>query len=123
MATRFDQFLDGLEHDLRNPLNTLGMTLALLGRGNPSPETVARGERAVERMTEMGDQLVTFLRATIGSGLPLHPEGAKLDDVVRSVVNELPQVKFEPSGDGQGRWDVELVQRAVKELVNNALDH
>lgn len=124
MATRFDQFLDGVEHDLRNPLNTLGMTIALLGRGNPSPETVTRGERAVDRMTEMGDQLVAFLRVTIGSGLPVHVEGARLDDVVQSVLNDLPRVvAFEASGDGQGRWDLELVQRALKELVNNAIDH
>jgi signal transduction histidine kinase len=123
MATRFDQFLDGVEHDLRNPLNTLGMTIALLGRGNPSPDTVSRGERAVDRMTEMGDQLVAFLRITLGSGLPLRLEGARLDDLVRSVVNEQPRVRFDESAEGQGRWDVELVQRAVKELVSNAIDH
>jgi signal transduction histidine kinase len=120
---RNDRFLDGVEHDLRNPLNTLGMTIALLGRGNPSPETVARGERAIERLAAMGDQLVAFGRIVMGSGLELRPEGARLDDVVRSVIPGDARVRFTPSDDGQGRWDIELVQRAIRELLNNAIDH
>lgn len=120
---RNDRFLDGIEHDLRNPLNTLGMTLALLQRGNPSPDTVARGERAIERITEMDEQLVSFGRIVLGTGLKLRPDAARLDDVVQSVLPRDARISFQPSGDGQGRWDLELVQRAVRELLHNAIDH
>ena len=84
---------------------------------------VARGDRAIERLTAMGEQLVWFGRIVLGSGLEVRPEGAKLDDVVRSVLANDDRIRFSPSGDGQGRWDIELVQRAVRELVHNAIDH
>src|SRR5262249_54048588 len=106
-----------------NPLNTLGMTIALLGRGNASQDTVARGERAIERISEMNEQLVTFGRIVLGTGLKLRLDGARIDDLVRSVLPQEERITFAPSGAGQGRWDVEQVQRAVRELLHNAIDH
>jgi len=124
---RYDRFLDGIEHDVRNPLNTLGMALSLLGRGKPSPETVDRGARAIERVTAMTEQWIAFGRVVHGTGLPLRPEGARIDDLIRSVLPaealEGQTVQLAPCGDGAGRWDVELVRRALRELLHNAVDH
>src|SRR5262249_8852137 len=66
-------FLATLGHDLRNPLNTIVVSLAHLQ--NPLPEDLRdvpkRMMTSANRMARMIERLLEFTRARIGSGMPV----------------------------------------------------
>jgi signal transduction histidine kinase len=113
---------DAFAHDLRNPLNTIGMTLALLQR-KPSADGAARALRALDRLKRMNDQLVAFSRLHDG-GLALKPRAGTLDELVARAVAQAgsPSVRVE-GGSIAGTWDGDLLALALAELLRNGVEH
>ena len=126
-----EQFVAILGHDLRNPLSSLSMGLALLKRSPPAayPATLARMARSTSRMQRMVDQLLDLARARLGGGLTVEPTPVDLGEVARQVTDELVAahpdraVVLDASGDLAGKWDPDRLAQVVSNLVGNAIDH
>lgn len=126
-----ERFVAILGHDLRNPLSSLSMGLALLKRSPPSayPATLARMTASAGRMQRMVDQLLDLARARLGGGLSVEPTPVDLRAVVRHVTDELvaahpdSAVVLDARGDLAGNWDPDRLAQVVSNLVGNAIDH
>lgn len=85
--TRRDELYSLVLHDLRNPLNTIGMSCALLSDDleGPQKETVARIKRSVDRMEKLMRDVSELIRLEHGDVkvelLPL-----RVSDLVRQAI-------------------------------------
>src|SRR4051794_18683636 len=123
MSTDVVAFYDAVAHDLRNPLNTLSMTLALLKRSDTG-ELTARAGRAMDRLQRMHDQLVGLSRLR-GEGLVVRKHVLTLDEVCRRALTEVGAtgLAIESPGNVTVAGDADLLVRAVSELVRNVVEH
>jgi PAS domain S-box-containing protein len=101
-----EQFVAILGHDLRQPLNALGMGLSLLAPP-PTAGAAERGiaqrmERALERMKDMIGILVDAARTLHGPGIPVVRERVELGALVEAAIAEAslawPEARFERVG-------------------------
>jgi two-component system, OmpR family, sensor kinase len=127
-----ESFLGTAAHDLRTPLATLG---ALLDTARHDPAAVDRAARLVARSGDTVEDLL--LRARLASGtLPVTPRPTRLDQVVEAVLADLTGTDGEVTEldvDGHritlhavpvvAQIDGALVERAVANLIHNALRH
>ena len=131
-----ESFLGTAAHDLRTPLATLG---ALLDTARHDPAAVDRAARLVARSGGTVEDLL--LRARLASGtLLVSPRPTRLDQVVEAVLADLTGTDPEITGDTAemdvdghhitlhtspvvAKIDAPLVERAVANLVHNALRH
>ncbi|WP_157240523.1 sensor histidine kinase [Catenuloplanes japonicus] len=133
-----ESFLGTAAHDLRTPLATLG---ALLDTARHDPAAIARAARLVARSGDTVEDLL--LRARLASGtLAVTPRPTRLDQVAEAVLTDLTGTDPEVTEDGDGvvvrldghvialhaspviaRIDAALVERAIANLVHNALRH
>ena len=85
-----EQFIAVLGHDLRNPLQTLKMGAAVLGK---APERAGAMlplmQKSIGRMSELIDNLMDFARGRLGSGLVLRRTEEDLAGELRQVVDEM----------------------------------
>jgi PAS domain S-box-containing protein len=126
-------FIGALGHDLRNPLNAIGMAAALLlRRGDGSAEAMKAGNRIlsnVDTMTRMVGQLLDFARARHGNGIPIERAAMSLHDVCREVIanaevhGHAHRIRLETAGSGLGLWDHDRLMQVVDNLLFNALQH
>jgi signal transduction histidine kinase len=128
-----DLFLAILGHDLRNPLNSIAMSAALLGRtGEPGGEAtgvasqIARNASVMARM--IGD-LLDYTRTRLGVGMPVSPTSVDLGDLCRDLFNEFRtahptrEMTFACEGDVTGHWDADRLRQADSNLMGNAVQH
>lgn len=98
-ADELDQFAGRVAHDIRGPLSTVRLALQWSTRaGQEKDERIVRGERSLERVLRMLEDLLTFARAGA------HPEpGAHTDlaDVLDSLADELSMLSLEKEVDLQ----------------------
>jgi len=128
-----DQIVAIVGHDLRNPLGAVVMSAALLqkkgGLSGWQAKTVDRVRASSARMGRIIDDLLTYTRTRLGTGIPIAPRPADVRDVTRKVVEELaaahPGVLVEVSAEGNsvGEWDPDRLEQVVSNLVSNAIDH
>ncbi len=128
-----DLFLGAVGHDLRNPLNTIGMAAQLLGTSSCSEVSrvkhAGRIERAVVRMNRMIEDILDLTRGQFTGGIPVTLQPTDLGDVCRQVISEFlvstpgREVSLEVTGDVAGRWDAGRLARVVSNLVGNAIQH
>jgi protein-histidine pros-kinase len=127
-----DTFVAVLGHDLRNPLGTIKMTLALVhqrGLRAESAPKIDRALRAADRMERMIAQILDFARARLGGGIPIERREIHLADVVAHVVGEAQTrhpdrtIEVEVAGNTAGCWDHDRLAQVVSNLVDNALTH
>jgi len=126
--------LHDVSHELRSPLARLQ---AAIGLARQSPQklesSLARIESEIERLNELVGQLLTLSRlgATVGGELLERPEPIDLVDLVGAVTADADfeaqasgrSVVFEGRGEVPARVRVELVHRAVENVVRNAIRH
>jgi len=127
-----EQFVAVLGHDLRNPLNSVGVTAELLVR-RAEPELAAMGRRlraTVRRMAGLIDDVMDFTRSRLGSGIGIVPAATEdLAEALHSVVAELrdshPQRQLEVRLALAGRvvCDRGRLQQLLSNLLGNALMH
>lgn len=119
---RQEQFLAEASHELRTPLTTLRL-LAEEGARSPTPEILADIASVTDRMGRLVSSLLTRARAQAGT-LPIERIPLRLDQLVESVIENLGDplvtLRAEPT---IVRGDPDLLEQAVRNLVENALRH
>ena len=124
-----DLFIGMLGHDLRNPLNAVGMGARLLSSAVPESQrrTVGRIQNSVTRMDRMIAQVLDFTRARAGGGIPLSRAPTDLETICTQVVDELAtgnpgrSIQVSRAGDARGQWDADRLAQTFSNLVANAL--
>ncbi|MCG6924094.1 MAG: HAMP domain-containing histidine kinase [Acidobacteria bacterium] len=141
MAQRLQTLMDAqrsllhdVSHELRSPLARLQ---AVIGLARQSPQklesSLERIESEAERLDELVGQLLTLSRlgATVGDKLLERPEQVDLVDVVGAIAADADfearangrRVDFPGEGELPARVRVELIHRAVENVVRNAVRH
>jgi two-component system OmpR family sensor kinase len=124
--------LHDVSHELRSPLARLQ---AAIGLARQSPQqlegSLDRIEREAERLDELVGQLLTLsrLEASTGSGPLERLEPVDLVDLVASIAADAAfeaeandrRVVFRSEGETTAEVRVELLQRAIENVVRNAV--
>ena len=128
-----DLFLAILSHDLRNPLNTIAMSAALLARqrepAGESTETASQISTSASLMGRMISDLLDYTRTRLGAGMPVSPQPIDMGKLCREIHDEyrsgFPEriIRIECEGDLTGNWDPDRMRQAVSNLLGNALQH
>jgi signal transduction histidine kinase len=128
-----DFILGVVGHDLRNPLGAIHLSAALLHRRAAlegwQARVVERMRSSTSRMSRIIDDLLTYTRTRLGGGIPVRMRPARLDEIVRKVIDELSSVnpqralQVDVEGDPSGQWDPDRLEQVVSNLVSNAVDH
>jgi signal transduction histidine kinase len=127
-----DLFLAILSHDLRNPLNSIGMSAQGMlnapgADGEPSP--AAQIFTNVSMMGRMIGDLLDYTRTRLGAGMPVTPVPTDLRSLCRELCSEYLSahphraLNFESHGDTQGTWDPDRLRQAISNLLGNAFQH
>ena len=88
-ATELDAFAGRIAHDIRGPLGVIALSFDLAGRaceGTLGSTAIARGQRAVVRVTRLIDGLLEYARA---GAQPETEHHADVHEVVTDVVDQL----------------------------------
>jgi signal transduction histidine kinase len=128
-----DQLIGIVSHDLRNPLNTISLTAAVMARrgklGPQEAQLVQRIQNSTERAARLIGDLLDFTQARLRGRIPVHPRQVDVHELLRGVLVELETAhpgRIEHSlaaGDPQGEWDPDRLSQVVENLVTNALKY
>jgi PAS domain S-box-containing protein len=128
-----DKLMGIVGHDLRNPLQAIATSSALLLRAEPltasQQKKVTRILTSVQRMDHLIRDLLDFARVQESGTMPIQRQRASLEEACRGVVDELlaahpgRTIHFEVRGDVTGEWDLNRVTQLVGNLASNALKH
>lgn len=128
-----DIFLGVLGHDLRDPLNSIGIGAQLLAQaGDQDSRSAKLGTQmhtTVLRMNKMLDNLLNFTQCRIGGGLQIAASNADLAKISGDVVAEFllsnPNRIIHNHADENciGNWDAGRVSQAYQNLISNALQY
>ncbi|MEJ7600373.1 MAG: PAS domain-containing sensor histidine kinase [Kofleriaceae bacterium] len=131
--SEYEQRLLGIvSHDLRNPLNTIALGVAILGDREAPPadrKIIARVSGAAARAVRLINDLLDFAKARSGSTIPINPRPTNLREIVEQIVDEFdtvaPQriIRVGHGGVEDGRWDADRIAQVLSNLVGNALQH
>jgi signal transduction histidine kinase len=126
-------FLAILSHDLRNPLNSIAMSAALLPKiGEPAPEAIGVASQIAtnaEVMARMISDLLDYTRTRLGAGMPVSPFPMDLEILCRELFKEFRsahpnrEIRFQSEGELNGDWDADRLRQAVSNLMGNAIQH
>ena len=121
-------FVGVLGHDIRNPLNTIRLSMELLVRSGQLSEQAAKpvvnSAKRIERFVEL---MVDFSRAQAAGTMPLSPKPGDLALQFRNIVEETqarhPAVplKIIAAGDFAGDWDEGRMGQLLSNLLENAI--
>jgi len=122
-----------LAHDLRGPLQAILMTgEALAWKIQNRPDVVPMIDRiknGANRMRELVDDFLTFVRPTLGGEIPIEREELDLVDVCRHICAEVSatlhtnRVHLQSAGNTRGRWDRARIEQVLSNLLRNAVEH
>lgn len=122
--------LGTLGHDLRNPLNTINVSVHTLKRhaADADQKVLARISNSTARMSRMIDQLLDFTQSRLGGGIPIQPHNADLATICRTIADEFEalhprRVRLSTDGDLKGRWDSDRLAEVLSNLVSNAFKY
>lgn len=133
VETSRDMFLAVLGHDLRGPLQGIGMSAMLLARPGLDDATrqqaAARLNRASSEMAGLITDLLEYTRTRLGAGMPMElgacDLGAVCEDALESVRTGAPEQRFVQtlSGDLHLNADATRLRQALSNLLSNAVQH
>jgi PAS domain S-box-containing protein len=125
-----EMFVGMLGHDLRNPLNAVGMTARLLQRkGNGDPKALGRIVASVDRMSNMVAQLLDLTRSRLAGGIEIERKPLQLGAIITETLDELRLVHpdraihWKLHGDDRALGDQVRLAQVVSNLVGNAVEH
>ncbi len=131
-VTRLNEFSGDLAHEMRTPISImLGRTQVALSKPRDADalrEALASNVEELERMTRLVADML-FLTQADQDTHSLEREALKLDDEARLVADFLTDVAEERElrinvlGSAQIRGNRTLVQRAITNLLSNAIRH
>lgn len=123
-------FLGVLGHDLRVPLNAIGLTTELMRMQKSAPPAqTALLLRGVRRATTLLDSLLEYSRSGLGVGMVLHRARIDLAEACADEIDLLraahpgSEIRFAAQGDSMGSFDESRVREALANLVSNAIKH
>jgi PAS domain S-box-containing protein len=130
----FDQQLIGIvSHDLRNPLNAIGIATALLlKRGQLDEQQVRIVRRIISssgRAVRLIGDFLDFTQARMMGRIPVSRRPANIREIARQVFDEVlltqPSRKgtFTHDGEETGIWDPDRIAQVIGNLVGNAFQH
>ncbi len=136
-TSRVDQsrrmFLAILGHDLRSPLNCIGMAAQLISRTLNNDPGAAKAlsiiETNMEAITRLIRDLIDFASTGMGSKMPLTRGPVDLKELCREVFEGLRlaypqrQLRFHPDDAPRGDWDAARLRQVVSNLMCNAIQH
>lgn len=128
----FAELLVGIvSHDLRNPLQAISMSTALLERRGDLPaeslRAVARIKSSSQRAVRLIRDLLDFTQARAGGGIPVHPEPVDLVALTQAAVDEMTlahpgcDIVLQSAGPLAAEIDADRVTQVVSNLLSNAL--
>lgn len=122
--------LGTLGHDLRNPLNTINVSVHTLKLHAPDADqkVLARISNSTARMSRMIDQLLDFTQSRLGGGIPIQPHNVDLAAICRTIADEFEalhpgRVRFSTEGDLKGWWDGDRLAQVLSNLLSNAFKY
>jgi signal transduction histidine kinase len=128
-----DQFIAILGHDLRNPLQSMLVTSAVIERKSTDADIrdmAARITKSGRRMTALISDILDFAQGTLGGGIGVNiDEGINIKSALSDVVKELQsshahrQVIVDIQTPHPVRCDIDRLQQLASNLVGNALTH
>lgn len=125
-----EQMMGMVSHDLRNPLSSIKMGIALLGNGDLAPSqqrALARISRSADRATHLISDLLDFTQARLGQGLALAREETDLHVLVADTMEELAVIyparalSHQRIGTGRCVADPDRLAQLIGNLVSNAM--
>jgi signal transduction histidine kinase len=129
-----EQFIAILGHDLRNPLQAIYATSALMERKLEAGSALAgmadRIKTNARRMSSLINDVLDFARGRLGGGIGLDVD--EVEDVnpgLQAVVKELQdgrparEIVADIHATRKVRCDLGRVQQVASNLISNALDH
>ena len=130
----FEQYLIGIvSHDLRNPLGNILLGISALLRGEEltdrQTKNIVRIHNAAERANTMIRDLLDFTQARLGGGLRVQRRGVDLQEVFRSVIEEVEathasrEVQTSLEGELRGEFDPDRLGQLMQNLLSNALTY
>ena len=136
-TTRVDQsrdmFMAILSHDLRNPLNSIGMSASLLQLISDSvPEAmgaISQISTNVTVMARMISDLLDYTRTRLGAGMPVNPVTMDLGLICSELIAEYQsahparEIRMDIQRPCSGCWDPDRIRQSVSNLLGNALQH
>jgi signal transduction histidine kinase len=128
-----DIFLAILGHDLRAPLQAVGMSAEMLARRTDMDDKaryyVAQIRNSTRHMGSMVADLLEFVKSRLGSGLPVDRKRMDLASACQDAIDEacagLPDCSpvLQIEGDTHGSWDSGRIGQLLQNLIGNALQH
>lgn len=123
-------FLGVLGHDLRGPLNAVGLTVQLMRkRGSAPADQVELLSRGVKRLSSLLDSLLEYNRAGFGTGMVLHRGPTDVAAICAAELEllkaALPEahIDFDFHREIIADVDPSQVREALANLVTNAVKH
>jgi hypothetical protein len=128
-----EQFIAILGHDLRNPLQAVSMTSAIMEKSASDPAIQAMAARIstnVRRMSALINDILDFAQGKLGGGMVVNiDDGAEVNLALTEVVKELQdgqpdrEVVLDIRATRAVRCDIARLQQVTSNLVANALTH
>jgi len=126
-----EQFVAVLGHDLRTPLQTLGMGTSVLEKSpERAPGLLPIMRKSVQRMSELVDNLIDLARSRLGGGLVLtHRRHSDLRGDLQQVIDELAtawpdrRIVYQPELAAPAWCEPPRIARLLSNLVSNALKY
>jgi signal transduction histidine kinase len=126
-------FLAILGHDLRNPVQSIGLAahaLALTcGLDAEAAQIANQIAASASAMSRMINDLLDFTRSGINAAMPLSPAAMDLERLCQEVVDEMRSshpkstLRVECHGQLTGEWDAPRLRQVISNLLGNALQH
>lgn len=125
-------FIGALGHDLRNPLQAITMAADSLVLRADVPDVAKRPAvriaSSAKRMSRLIGDLLDFARSRHGA-IPITPEDCELREIAAEVIAEIKlgkpdrDIRIEPQGGCDGRWDRARMVQVFQNLLGNAVEH
>ena len=118
-----------VSHDVRNPLSSIGLGIALLARDNPSERrrhSARQDQRSTDRANGLVADLLDFTQARLGRGLSASREPIDLHETVAYALEELAvaypgrTLRHLQTGERECSADANRLVQLVGNLVSNA---
>jgi signal transduction histidine kinase len=124
-------FTAAIGHDLRNPLNMVGLAVQALtqsaGLSSEDRTILSQIGDAVSRQGRLLDELADFSRARLGGLTSIHRVECDLFDLCNKMVTELrashPNIEMARLGNTTALADPIRIEQMVSNLVANAVQH
>jgi PAS domain S-box-containing protein len=130
----YEQQLIGIvSHDLRNPINAIGIGAALLLKQDQlnglQAKAAARIASSADRARRMLRDFLDFTQARSTGRIPVMPGPANIRQIARHVFDELRVLHpdrpatIEHGGEAEGTFDADRIAQVIGNLLGNAFQH